>query len=129
MSLKQILSTLAIALLISLNIMDIAEATTISVSCRYETEVGRIRSKVRVQASSLPRGKYYAKILSGGGGWLSSKPKAGRRVEFEFDSHSEPGKTLISENFVASGTVVAVIRKFKANGKVGPSMSAACEIR
>ncbi len=120
-----------VAIMLTLSYLGIAEAATISVDCRFENRVDRLRSKATVRGYGLPRGsKYYAKIRSGSSGvWVSSKPKSGRRLEFEFDSHTdEIGKTIIPDSFLSDGVVVAVIRKFKKNGKVADN-SSTCEVR
>jgi hypothetical protein len=126
---KKILRIVTVALMLNLSYFGAAEAVTFSVDCRLERG-DRLRSKATVRAYGLKRGKYYAKIRSGSNGtWISSKPKAGRRLEFEFDSNSdEIGKTIIPASFLSDGVVVGVVRIFKKNGKIA-DQSASCEIR
>jgi hypothetical protein len=127
----KILRITTVAIMLTLSYLGVAEAASISVDCRLETGVDRLRSKATVRGYGLARGnKYYAKIRSGSSGvWVSSKPKSGRRLEFEFDSHTdEIGKTIIPDSFLSDGVVVAVIRKFKKNGSVA-NQSSPCEIR
>lgn len=107
-----------------------AEAKSIQIDCRKEVG-SRLRSKATIEASGIPRGKYYAKVRSPGGSWSRvSKPQSpvGGHLRFEFDSNPEEiGKTLIPEGLIVNNQVEGVIRKFRLNGQVLPSLIVDCE--
>jgi hypothetical protein len=128
LSFKSFISIVITTLLLSLAIVGDVQAAGISVSCEVR---GLERSKVKVKGRGLPRGKYFAKILSGGV-WVKSGKKAatGRQVEFEFDSHDDegPSVTLISPRFIQNLTVLGLIRDAKTNRLIG-KFSSSCEFR
>ena len=114
--------------MLNLTFVGDAHAAGISVWCQVR---GLERSKVKVKGRGLPRGKYFAKILSGGV-WVKSGKKAamGRQVEFEFDSHDDegPGVTLISPTYIQNLTVLGLIRDARTNRLLG-KFSTGCEFR
>lgn len=118
---------ITVAVILNLILLVDLEAATIEISCRVEED----RSKISVEGSGLPPGKYYAKVLSGGVWSRPSRPKAavGRHVEFEFDSHDEAGATLIPANFIINGAAQGVIRKFKINRSMGVGVEDSCRIK
>ena len=114
--------------------VDDSHAAGVGVWCQFrgdERERGDERSKVTVRGRGLPRGRYFAKILSGGV-WVkaSAKPAIGRQVEFEFDSHSDegPGVTLIPPTYTQNLVVLGLIRDAKTSRLIG-KFSTSCEFR
>ncbi len=111
----------------SLGVATVAEAAGIGVWCQVR---GNERSKVKVTGRGI-RGKYFAKIYSGGV-WVKSPVKATayRKIEFEFDSHSEeePGNTLIPATFIKGRKVLGLIRNAKTKLLVA-KLSSECEFR
>jgi hypothetical protein len=113
-------------MMLNLSVTVDVNAAGLGVWCQVR---GLERSKVNVKGRGL-RGKYFAKIYSGGV-WVKSGVKAAvkRQVEFEFDSHDEgPGVTLISPTYIKDLKVLGVIRDAKSKrliGKIGNS----CEFR
>jgi hypothetical protein len=92
------------------------------------------RSKITVKGYGLPKGKYYAKVDSGGN-FMKSNAKAAvsRQVQFEFDSNPEDvaleGKTAIHPAFIQGGVVKASIRDAKSKLLIKTYMTADCSIR
>ena len=92
------------------------------------------RSKITVKGYGLPKGKYYAKVDSGGN-LVKSNAKAAvsRQVQFEFDSNPEDvaleGKTAIHPAFIQGGIVRASIRDAKSKLLIKGYMTADCSIR
>lgn len=128
MYLKTLVTLIMTILLLNLSFVGEAHAAGVGVFCEVR---GLERSKVNVKGRGLPRGKYFAKILSGGV-WVRSGKKAAisRQVEFEFDSHDDegPGVTLISPRFIQNLTVLGLIRDAKTNRLIG-KFSSSCEFR
>jgi hypothetical protein len=114
--------------------VDDVHASGVGVWCQFRGDQrgrGDERSKVTIRGRSLPRGKYFAKILSGGV-WVrtGAKPAISRQVEFEFDSHSDegPGVTLISPTYTQNLVVLGLIREAKTSRLIG-KFSTSCEFR
>jgi len=91
------------------------------------------RSKITVKGYGLPKGKYYAKVDSGGN-LVKSNAKAAvsRQVQFEFDSNPEDvaleAKTAIHPAFIQGGVVKASIRDAKSKLLIKTYMTADCNI-
>jgi hypothetical protein len=94
-----------------------------------------LRAKVTVRGYGLPKGKYFARIHSGGSAPITSRPRSltGRKVEFEFDSNRDDvtakAKTAIPPTFVSGAIVRASIRNAKTKALVKGYMSAECTVR
>jgi hypothetical protein len=126
---KKIVTLITIAS--ALNLLGLAKsnAAGIGIWCQVR---GVERSKVNIKGRGLPRGRYFAKIYSGGV-WVQSRVKIAtkRQVEFEFDSHDEedePGGTIISPTFIQDLKVLGLIREAKSKRLVG-KMTGPCEFR
>ncbi len=104
--------------------------------CEYRARVdGRVRSKANIVTKGLPKGKYFAQIISNGVKSAKSKPKythGRQQLEFEFDSDPEDvafeGKTKIPANFNEFGFALPVVRKFKVPSIVATLKSVPCKI-
>jgi hypothetical protein len=94
-----------------------------------------LRAKVTVRGYGLPKGKYFARIHSGGSAPITSRPKPlnGRKVEFEFDSNRDDvtakAKTAIPSAFLSGAIVRASVRNAKTKALVKGYMSAECTVR
>jgi hypothetical protein len=125
---KRFVSLVVATLVLDITTIDDVNAAGIGVWCEVR---GLERSKVNVKGRKLPRGKYFAKILSGGV-WVKSgvKVAVNRQVEFEFDSHSDegPGVTIIPPTFIKDLKILGVIRDAKSKRLIG-KMSDACDFR
>jgi hypothetical protein len=94
-----------------------------------------LRAKVTVRAHGLPKGKYFARIHSGGNAPITSRPRSsiGRKVEFEFDSNRDDvtakAKTAIPPAFLSGAIVRASVRNAKTKALVKGYMSAECTVR
>jgi hypothetical protein len=128
---------IAIAVIsLSLGILPEVDAARISFKCEYRTrDDGRVRSKAKIVVRGLPKGKYFAQIISNGIKSDQSKPKythGTQQLEFEFDSDPEDvafeGKTQIPANFNAQGYALPVVRKFKRHGIAARLPSQQCKI-
>lgn len=148
---------LAIAtILLNLGILGDANAARIDVSCELRSTTATVidthgagsgsgrgglddpvggggvpRSKVTVRGYGFPKGKYYAKVDSGGNS-VKSRPKAAvsRQVQFEFDSNPEDvileAKTAIHPAFIQGGVVRASIRDAKTKLLIKGYMTTNC---
>lgn len=95
---------------------------------------GVSRSKVTVRGFGFPKGKYYAKVDSGGNSVKSRlKAAVNRQVQFEFDSNPEDvileAKTAIPPTFIQGGVVRASIRDAKTKLLIKGYMTTNCIIR
>lgn len=128
MYIKKIIGITITALLLHLGAVSESKAAGVGVWCQVR---GLERSKVKVTGRGLRRGKYFAKILSGGV-WIKTwnKPAVSRQVEFEFDSHTDegPGVTVIPPTFIQGLTVLGLIREAKTKRLIG-KFSSDCEYR
>lgn len=112
---------IAVTICLCLSMQPEAWAGGVGYVCSFETWPGGARSKVKI-AARLPKGKYYAIVLTGDGMKKKSKPKAtsGRKqLEFEFDSNLGDvvagGKTQIDQHFNKSLSFTAQIRVTGSN--------------
>jgi hypothetical protein len=127
--LTKYITVVMIAVVLNFFVVDESNAAGINIWCQVR---GVERSKVNIKGRGLPRGRYFAKIYSGGV-WVQSGVKAAakRQVEFEFDSHDEedePGGKNISPTFIQDLKVLGLIREAKSKRLVG-KMSGSCEFR
>src|SRR4051812_20040886 len=79
-----------------------AQAASINFQCEYRPEP-QPRSKIEVVASGLAAGTYSAQVFSNDGANVANSPAQAAvngTVRFEFDSHREPGETLIAAHFI-----------------------------
>jgi hypothetical protein len=125
---KRFVSLSLTMLVLYISTVDTVNAAGIGVWCEVR---GVERSKINVKGRKFPRGKYFAKILSGGV-WVKSgvKVAVNRQVEFKFDSHTDegPGVTLIPPTYIKDLKVLALIRDAKTKRLIA-KMSDACDFR